>query len=303
MSTLTKTNRMKIYLFVLAFIAFISCNPTKKQNSETTNNQSADSSPRIELLWESDTLLRTPESVLIDRERNILYVSNVYLNPWEKDGNGFISKMDMEGNITELKWIEGLNAPKGMGILGNSLFIADIDLLVEASIETGKIINTLEFDDNPELNDITVGQNGIVYVSGSNSQKIYAVENGNVEVYFEGEEGERFNGLYWEQDRILLITSASSQFKEINHATREATVIAEDMGHGDAIAPTGDGGYLTTSWNGKIFYISEGGETITLSDTEASEENAADLDYSIENEILYVPTFFKNQVKAYKLIR
>jgi hypothetical protein len=293
---------MKTFLFIFVLAAIISCNPAKKKDTTKSETEAAGPSYTIELLWESDTLLRTPESVLIDRERNVLYVSNVNLNPWEKDGNGFISKMDKQGNITELKWIEGLHGPKGMGILGNSLFIADIDVLVEANIETGEIMNKLEFEGEPQLNDITVGQDGIVYVSGSGSQKIYAVENGNVTEYLEGEEGERFNGLYWEKDRMLLITSASSQFKEIDHSSKEVNIIAENMGHGDAIAPVGDGGYLCTSWSGKIFYVSDGGETTTLLDTEALEENAADLDFSIENQILYVPTFFKNQVKAYQLI-
>jgi hypothetical protein len=293
---------MKTFLIFFVLTTLISCNSTKKKDTSKAETQAAGPSHKIELVWESDTLLRTPESVLIDRERNVLYVSNVNLNPWEKDGNGFISKMDMQGNITELKWIEGLHGPKGMGILGNSLFIADIDMLVEANIETGEIINKTEFEGEPQLNDITVGQDGIVYVSGSGSQKIYAVENGNVTEYLEGEEGERFNGLYWEKDRMLLITSASSQFKEINHKTKEVEIIAGNMGHGDAIAPVGDGGYLCTSWTGKIFYVSAGGETTTLLDTEALEENAADLDYSIQNKTLYVPTFFKNQVKAYQLI-
>jgi hypothetical protein len=293
---------MKTFLIFFVLTTLISCNSTKKKDTSKAETQAPGPSYKIELVWESDTLLRTPESVLIDRERNVLYVSNVNLNPWEKDGNGFISKMDMQGNITELKWIEGLHGPKGMGILGNSLFIADIDMLVEANIETGEIINKTEFEGEPQLNDITVGQDGIVYVSGSGSQKIYAVENGNVTEYLEGEEGERFNGLYWEKDRMLLITSASSQFKEINHKTKEVEIIAGNMGHGDAIAPVGDGGYLCTSWTGKIFYVSAGGETTTLLDTEALEENAADLDYSIENKTLYVPTFFKNQVKAYQLI-
>jgi hypothetical protein len=293
---------MKNFLIIFALTALISCSSTKKKDTTETETKAASPSYKIELSWESDTLLRTPESVLIDRERNILYVSNVNLNPWEKDDNGFISKMDMQGNITELKWIEGLHGPKGMGILGNSLFIADIDVLVEANIETGEIMNKLEFEGEPQLNDITVGQDGMLYVSGSNSQKIYAVKNGDVDVYLQGEEGERFNGLYWEKDRMLLITSASSQFKEINHNTKEVKVIAGNMGHGDAIAPVGDGGYLCTSWAGKIFYVSAGGETTTLLDTEALEENAADLDYSIENKTLYVPTFFKNQVKAYRLI-
>jgi len=292
---------MKNLLVIFLFTSLISCNSTKKKDASKTETTAEVNAPEIELLWESDTFLRTPESVLIDRECNVLYVSNVNLNPWEKDGNGFISKLDMQGNITELNWIEGLHAPKGMGILGNSLFIADIDVLVEADVETGEIKNKIQFEGEPQLNDISVGQNGIVYVSGSNAQKIYAVENGNISEYFQGEEGERFNGLFWENSRMLLITSASSQFKEINHDTKEIKIIAENMGHGDAIAPVGDGGYLTTSWAGKIFYISPDGETTTLSDTEAVKENAADLAYSIENKTLYVPTFFKNQVKAYKL--
>jgi WD40 repeat protein len=288
---------MKNLTLFLALIALISCNSAKKKETK----QVTSANYKIELIWESDTILRTPESVLIDRERNILYVSNVNLNPWEKDGNGFISKLDVEGNITNLKWIEGLHGPKGMGISGSSLFIADIDALVEANIETGEIVNKITLEGKTDLNDVTVSDDGTVFVSGSNSNTIYELKNGTLQEYFKGGE-ERFNGLFWEKERMLLITSGSSQFKEISHNTKEVKVIAENMGHGDAIAPVGDGGYLCTSWAGKIFYVAENGETTVLLDSENISENAADLDYSVENKILYVPTFFKNQVKAYKLI-
>ena len=289
---------MKNSILFLMLIALISCNSVKKKETK----QVTPVNYKIELIWESDTLLRTPESVLIDRERNILYVSNVNLNPWEKDGNGFISKLDMDGNITNLKWIEGLHGPKGMGISGNSLFIADINTLVEANIETGQIINTIELEGKPDLNDITVSDAGTVFVSGSASNTIYELKNGVLEAYFKGGE-ERFNGLYWEKDRMLLITSGSSQFKKISHNTKEVKIIAENLGHGDAIAPVGDGGYLCTSWAGKIFYVSANGQTTVLLDSEGSAENAADLDFPIQNKKLYVPTFFKNQVKAYKLVK
>ncbi|MBT3383614.1 MAG: gluconolaconase [Prolixibacteraceae bacterium] len=292
---------MKNLLLIIVVLVLASCN--NKQKNKQEESKQITYSYKLELLWESDTLVRTPESVLFDIERNILYVSNINSGPWEKDGNGFISKMDMSGNVIDLKWIEGLSAPKGMGILGNSLFIADIDELVEANIETGKIINKIIIEGNPDINDITVGKDGIVYVSGSTSNKIYAVKDGIVKEFLQGEEGERFNGLFWEEDRMLLITSGSSQFKEINHNTKVVKVISENMGHGDAIAPVGDGGYITTSWMGAVFYVSASGETTKLLDTEELGENAADADYSIENEILYLPTFFKNQIKAYKLIK
>lgn len=293
---------MKNLFLIIILFSLISCNSTQKKNNKKTVSNEVKTSYQIELQWESDTLLRTPESVLIDRERNILYVSNVNLNPWEKDGNGFISKMDLSGNIIELKWIEGLHGPKGMGLLGNSLFIADINSVVEANIETGEIINKIELEGKPDLNDITVGQDGSVYVSGSASNTIYLLKDNKLEEFFKGGE-ERFNGLYWEKDRMLLITSGSSQFKEIDWNTKKVKIISENMGHGDGIAPVGDGGYLTSDWMGAIFYVSPEGKATKLLDTEALEENAADLDYSIKNEILYVPTFFKNQVKAYKLVK
>lgn len=289
----------KIFLFVLASAIF-ACNTSKKQN-----NPEAQATPeyRLELLWETDTLLRTPESVLLDKSGEFLYVSNINLGPWEKDGNGFISKIDREGNILQLNWAEGFNAPKGMGILGSSLFVADIGELVEVNIQTGEITNRVKIEGDPQLNDITVGDDGVIYVSGSNSQKIYAYKNGIIEDYFSGSEGERFNGLLWEKERMLLITSASSQFKEINHQTKEMKIISENMGHGDCIAAVGDGGYITTSWKGGVFYVSGDGIVQKLLDTEAVEENAADGFFSVEEQVLYLPTFFKNRVKAYKLVQ
>ena len=294
---------MKNLLILLVLFFIVACNSTQKKKQEPAVEKEATISYRLDLLWESDTLVRTPESVLLDRKNDILYVSNINEGPWVKDGNGFISKMDKSGNIIELKWIEGISAPKGMGISGNSLFITDIDELVEANIETGEIVNRYMVEGEPQLNDITVGTDGTVYVSGSGSQKIYKLENGALNAIFEGEEGERFNGLYWEKDRMLLITSGSSQFKEIDWGTMEAKVISENMGHGDAICPVGDGGYITTSWAGAVFYVSAEGEVTKLLDTEALEENAADADFCIDEQILYLPTFFKNRVKAYKLVK
>lgn len=292
---------MKNTLLLIALVIFASCNSSSNKKQETEKEKST--SYKLELIWESDTTVRTPESVLLDRERGILYVSNINVGPWEKDGNGFISKMDKNGKILELKWIEGISAPKGMGISGNSLFIADIDELVEADINTGEIKNKILIEGSPQLNDITIGSKGEVYVSGSGSNKIYKLEDGKLTVIFEGEEGERFNGLFWEDNRMLLITSASNQFKEIPWTSMEANIISENMGHGDAIAPVGDGGYICTNWMGVVSYVSSEGKVTELLNTIANEENAADGDFCIEEQILYLPTFFKNQVKAYKLVK
>lgn len=291
---------MKNLILLATLFAIFSCTHSSKKAQEQTKQ--TDSKYKLELLWESDTTLRTPESVLIDRKRNILYVSCVNENPWVEDGNGFISKMDKAGKIIDLRWIKNLNGPKGMGISGNSLFIADINTLVEANIETGAIINKIKIDGTPDINDVSVAADGTVYVSGSGSNTIYKLDNNILAPIFTGEKGERFNGLYCEKDRMLLLTSNSSLFKEIAWATMEPTIISENMGHGDGIAPVGDDGYITTDWGGAINYVSKTGAVTELLNTTLQSENAADADFSIEDQILYVPTFFKNKVKAYKLV-
>jgi len=72
----------------------------------------------------------TPESVLHDSTQDIYFVSNINGSPTAKDNNGFISRVRPDGAIENLKFIEGgragvtLNAPKGLGVLGDTLWVA-----------------------------------------------------------------------------------------------------------------------------------------------------------------------------------
>ncbi len=296
---------MRHLLTALMLFSILSCDSGKKSENDNrvNNDEIADRSTvyKLELVWASDTLLRTPESVFFDKERKILYVSNVNLNPWEKDGNGFISKMDLSGNIIELKWIVGLSSPTGMGISGSSLYIADTDEIVQADVETGEVTKRYSIDGIPNLNDITVGDDGVVYVTGSGSNTIYALEDDTITEFLVGED-ESFNGLYWEKDRLLLLTAGSSQFMEIDWDTKEVNIISENMEGGDGIVSIGDGEYLTSSWAGAIFHVSAEGVVTKLLDTEPDKVNTADFDYSADDNLLFVPTFFDNRVKAYKLV-
>jgi hypothetical protein len=290
------------HIFLILIVLFVcSCKSGKKAKNEEETPSEKIPAYRLELVWASDTLLRTPESVCYDRKRRVLYVSNVNMKPWEKDGNGFISIMDLTGNITELIWVDGLHGPKGMGIYENTLYVADIDEIVKINIENGEIDERIGIKGNPDLNDITVGDDGAVYVSGSSSNTIYKLMDNEVSEFYVGEE-ERFNGLSWEEDRLLLLTSGSSMFKAIDWETKTISVISKNLGHGDGIIPLGNGNYVTSSWRGAIFFVSSKGNVTKLLDTEAIHVNAADIDYNNDNNLLFVPTFFDNRVMAYKLI-
>ncbi len=79
------------------------------------------------------------ESVLFDSERKTLYVANIGGKPDAKDGLGFISKVGLDGKIENLKWVTGLDAPKGMGLYKNKLYVADVSRIVVIDIAAGKI--------------------------------------------------------------------------------------------------------------------------------------------------------------------
>lgn len=114
----------------------------------------------------------TPESVLHDGEADVYLVSNINGDPAASDGNGFISRVSPDGAVLELKWIDGaaegidLDAPKGMGLLGDTLFVSDIDEVRLFHRESGAALGSWTIDGAAFLNDIAVS-NGNVYVTDS----------------------------------------------------------------------------------------------------------------------------------------
>ncbi|WP_024954705.1 hypothetical protein [Sulfurospirillum arcachonense] len=118
----------------------------------------------------------SPESVIVKNQD--VYVSNVgkELNATAKDGDGFISKLDLNGKIKELHFIDGLDAPKGMGIIKNTLFVTDIDSVKGFDRKTKKEVFSLKFDNVGFLNDISIKDNHSFFVSATDVGAIYEVD-------------------------------------------------------------------------------------------------------------------------------
>ena len=163
-------------LFFLGVLALSSC----KNNS--VNQKVSNSQPTNYILneiWATDTVLKTPESVIYDEIRDVLYVANINSNPGEKDMNGFISRLSTSGEILDLEWIKGLSAPKGMGIFGNMLYVTDITDLVIIDLDEAKIIQSVPVDSAVFLNDISVDMTGQVYLTDSRTGKIHIYKWGS----------------------------------------------------------------------------------------------------------------------------
>ncbi|MFB0908073.1 MAG: gluconolaconase, partial [Spirosomataceae bacterium] len=145
--------RSNLYLIGFMCFAFINC--TSSTGETTEENAVKMQTPLLELAWESDTTLLTPESVLYDAANDFYYVSCINgVPPDAKDGDGYIAKMDANGKIITDKWATGMNAPKGMALVGNTLYVADISKIVMIDVATGKISGEKEIEEAAFLNDM-----------------------------------------------------------------------------------------------------------------------------------------------------
>jgi len=248
----------------------------------------------LDKLWESDTTLAVPESVLFDK--NVLYISLIDGQPWDADGNGHICKMDKNGKVINDKWATGLNAPKGMGISGKKLYVADISNVVVINTESGKIESKIPVEGATGLNDITIDKKGVVYVSDSKLGRVHQIKKDKAELYLSDLKG--VNGLKAVDNDLYLLT-ANDVFKA-GADKKLVTVATTEMG-GDGIEPVGNGDFVVSCWPGLIYYLDKSGKLETMLDTREQKRNTADIGYNEAERIVYVPTFFKKSVVAYKL--
>lgn len=255
----------------------------------------------LEEVWATEQVLEVPESVYYNADEDVLYVSNIAGEPAEKNGQGYISRLSPDGELLEQKWVTGLHAPKGMGMMNGKLYVADVDRLVEIDVKQGQVSNTYQVKGATFLNDVAVTDDNKVLFSDSNEGKIHVFENGRVQVWNE-EELDRPNGLLADGGRVLLASSGSNDVKEILEGA-SGEVMVEGIGAGDGLVALGEGAYLVSNWQGEVYYIGDNIEKQKLLDTKEQNINSADIEYIQERNLLLVPTFRDKRVVAYRLNR
>ena len=261
-----------------------------------TTAMSASAQHRLEKIWETDTVIAIPESVYFDGKNKIMYVSLIDGPGWGVDGKGGVGKMSPDGKKWDSTWITGLNAPKGIGILGNRLYVADVSDIVIIDIKKGKIEKKISPDSAKALNDVTISDKGIVYVSDSRTGVIWKVENDVATQYLTDQKG--VNGL--KAIGTDLYIAAGKDFRKAD-AARNLTPVATLPQGGDGVEPVGNGDFIVTAWSGYIFYVHKDGKVDTLLETHQQKKNTADIGYDPAKKIIYVPTFNGKTVAAYQL--
>ena len=232
----------------------------------------------------------------------------------EKDGDGWISKLTMEGEIVTDKWVTGFNSPKGLRSHDGTLWVSDIDRIVAIDIEQGAIAEEVQIADAKFLNDLACGPDGAVYVVDMVSSRIYQYLDGQLSVLIEGEEIEHPNGLLVHEGKLYMagwgrnfnldgfITDPKGRLQAIDLETKEITVITpEPTGNLDGVESDGHGGFLATDWKtGDLFHIKPDGSSELILEFP---KGAADQAYLPHRHLLILPESLENKLTALDMSR
>lgn len=250
----------------------------------------------IEKLWETEPIIAIPESVLPDVSNDVLYISLIDGAPWDADGKGGVAKLSMDGKVYDSNFITGLNAPKGLAKYGNRLFVADISSVVIIDLKKDAVEKSIAIAGATGLNDVTVDDNGVVYVSDSKNGNVWQIKNEIPTLYLDNLPG--VNGLKAIGDDLFI--GAGKNFVKADK-NKKITTIAKLPEAIDGIEPVGNGDFLLSSWIGYLFYVTKAGGIETLLDSHNEKMNTADIGYDQEKRIIYVPTFNARKIVAFQL--
>jgi sugar lactone lactonase YvrE len=272
--------------------------------------------------------LKTPESVKYDAERDLFYISNINGNPSQKDGNGFIVVVKADSvAATPAMLAQGgkngvtLNAPKGLALVGDTLWVADIDAVRGFNRKTGAPIATVDLSrfGAKFLNDIAVGPDGALYITDTGilfdakggmthpgPDRIFKIAGRTPTVAIQGDTLGRPNGITWDSTnaRFIVVCFGTKNVLSWKIGDKNPASLASGPGQFDGVEILGDGRVLVSSWADSsvaIFSKDIGGAHASVARLITNVPAPADIGVDSRRNRVAVPLFNGDRVEYYQL--
>jgi sugar lactone lactonase YvrE len=312
---------------LLGAIAIVAVGCTTKENppaQDTTHHDStaaAQSTAATAQKIGEATGLKTPESVKYDADLDVYFVSNIDGNPSGKDGKGEITKIRADSTGTSMPFIESgkngvtLNAPKGLAIKGDTLWVADIDAVRAFNKRTGAPISSVDLRGQKAtfLNDVAIGGDGDVYVTDTGIafdakgqvshpgvNRVFKIAGKTATEAAKGDSIQSPNGITWDSanNRFLIATFSGNDVLAWAPGSDKVTHVASGPGQYDGIEVLSDGRILVSSWADSAVHVIQNGKMSAL----VHNVNApADIGLDTKRNVLAVPRFSDNKVEFFKV--
>lgn len=251
----------------------------------------------------------SPESIYVNN--NDVYVSNVgtKLEPLAKDNDGFISKLDKNGNVVDKFFIKNINAPKGMSVIGDVLYVVDIDVLRGFNLKSKKEVFNLPIKNAIFLNDIAIKDNNTLFVSDTGTGIIHLVDLKNKKystfVQLDLQKYAGPNGLLINGNNLITVTydangKLDGMVLEINMQNKKMKQISNLRGALDGVVLDAQNNLLVSSWGenleGKVYKIQNNDfEALDLPDIKGP------ADMFFDGEFLWIPKMVEGKILKVKL--
>jgi sugar lactone lactonase YvrE len=260
----------------------------------------------------------TPEAIIHDEVADVYLVSNINGSPFEADDNGFISRVAPDGQVVELKWIDGerenvaLDAPKGMALTEDTLYVADITRLRAFDRETGKPKFAVSVPGSTFLNGVAVDGEGGVYVSdtGAEPGPSGLSPSGTDAVYYLAGAREVVtvvrdpmldgpNGLAPADEGVWVATFRDARIYRVTRDGRRHDTMRLPGGQLDGLVRLPDGSLLVSSWAAQAVY--HGAPTTAFTAVVKGVEAPASIGYDTVRQRVLVPLFQRNEAEFHLL--
>jgi hypothetical protein len=261
----------------------------------------------------------TPETALWDARRGHWIVSNVNGGGAAKDGNGFLSLLAANGGVTNRRWVAGgaagavLNAPKGMLIRRDTLWVADIDVVRAFDAATGRALRGIAVPGAVFLNDLAAGPDGAIYVTDTGitfdaaggvhhpgPDRVWRIgPNGRVSVVAQGDALAWPNGIEYDSaGRRFLLAPLHGHVVQDWRPGREPRAVATGPGGYDGVEALSGGRVLVSSQDGGSVLLVDHGRMITIVSDLASPAN---IGYDARDRRVAVPLLDAGRVEIWQL--
>jgi DNA-binding beta-propeller fold protein YncE len=256
---------------------------------------------KLTKIWETEPTLKVPEGVRYDAANKVLYVSNIDGEPWADDKKGSIGKVGLDGKVIAAEWVTGLSCPKGLALSddGKWLYAADAGGVVVIDIKAGKIVNKIAIPEGQQLNDVASDGKGTLYVSDSKGKKVFAVKGDKATVHLDETVLKGPNGVLVHDGKLYVLDNNSLN---LVNPDKTLKVLADGMpGGADGLENVSGGDFIVSVWSGAVWYVKADGNKELLFDGKAVQTQTADIGWDKTSKTVYVPTFFKNSIIAFKV--